>query len=831
MIAYRLRFLAAACFIGLILFPLCGEQTLFSSPTDPTVFLGSGKTDITPAQGTPLSGYGKRHGKPSKGIHDPLFSRALSLTGEGKTFTFISVDLVLVDEKLRERVIEKLEDLGLREEQVILFATHTHSGAGAIGGRFWEKFIMGKFREDVFEHITAQIAESVAQSIRHQVPVTAEYGETDISDLVENRMERKLNYPDKLRILRFKNSQNAVTGSLVFMAAHPTILPAANLQFSADFPGVLMQQMESQHPDSIALFVNGAAADLRPHIPGQSEDRFERMEIYGKALGEKTDGISFKPVSLDGPWEAALKQVELPKVKVRQGWLHVPSFLGDRFFPRKTFFQALRLGNLLFLAFPGEVGSEMGYEIENRTASKGLTPFVVGFANDYIGYAVPRRFYLNQDNYEARASFYGKKLDWFFHKQADRLTDLVLTADEKKNIEKPGLLRFHENLPVLKLTGSPYHKGFEEGRLLKKEIHIAVRDIFRYFRKKLPIPLLNRPIINRSLDHAWKEMEPYVSYDEYEQMRGLAEGADVSFKIIKRLHAMPEVYPTWCANGAFWGKATADGRLIAIRNLDWNREMGIQRFAAIKFYENPGGQNYVNIGYYGFTGVLSGVNEKGISVGQIGATSKDETMKGVPMPFLLKRVLSEASGLEDAVKIFERSDRTRGYNYVIADATAKRAVAIESTWHHLEIFRDQDPDELEVSYAFPIENAVFRGDPAINPSIRNLQWASKGNPKKPGLETPAGSAYEIRYKKQGALVKESFGKITPETAKTIAREIAPKSNIQSVIYTFPDFWVANATEDTPAAQTEYIYFNFNDLGQGPSSNTQDHSTRNDSDAS
>jgi hypothetical protein len=76
---------------------------------------------------------------------------------------------------------------------------------------------------------------------------------------------------------------------------------------------------------------------------------------------------------------------------------------------------------------------------------------------------------------------------------------------------------------------------------------------------------------------------------------------------------------------------------------------------------------------------------------------------------------------------------------------------------------------------------------------------------------PAGSAYEIRYKKHGELVKKYYGQIDPEIAKTIAREIAPRSNIQSVVYAFPDFWVANAKDDVPAAQTEYIHFNFDGL--------------------
>ncbi len=769
------------------------------------LLLGSGKTEITPQEKVPLAGFGKRRGKLSEGTHDPVYARALSLSRGRETFVFVSLDLVLVDEDLRQVVIKKIKNTSLPEDHLVIFATHNHSGPGAIGGRFWERFIMGKFRKSVFEPMTDQIARAVIESLKNQIPVTAEYGETNISDLIENRMDEKLIYPHLMRVMRFKNG-GKIKGSLIFMAAHPTLLKSKNFMLSAEFPGALTHEIEKTSENSVALFVNGAAGDLRPHLENAPEDAFQKIEAYGRALAEKINNISFETMDMDGPWQARLEKVKLPKVKVRAGFFKVPSLMGNRFFPRTTYFQAFRLGSFLFLAFPGELASETGLEIEKQTG-KGLTPLIIGYANDYLGYIVPERYYKNQDNYEATASFYGHHLDWFFESQALRFADGLMSAEEKAAFQKPGELFFHEGLPVLKLKGNAYHVGFEEGRLLKKEIQIAVHQIFDYLENQLPLPLVDRVIINELLDRGWNKMSPYISYEEDQQMRGLADGADVPLKKIQRLHALPEVYPAWCTNGAYWGKATQNGRLIAIRNLDWNREMGIHRIAAVKWIEMPGRIPYVNIGYYGFTGVLSGINGKGISVGQIGASSKDESMEGVPMPFLLKRILSESESLEDAAAIFKRSDRTRGYNYVIADALRQKAMVVETTQHHLAIFADNDPEEAKAAYSFCLSNAVFRGDPALDSTIRDLQWASKGNPNKPGAEQPGGSAYEIRYLKHGQLVQKYYGQIDSDIAKTIAQEVAPGSNIQSVIYAFPDFWVANAKDNLPAAKTPYAHFN------------------------
>ena len=777
-----------------------------------TCYLGKAKVEITPPLGTPLAGYGRLRKKHSAGVHDPLYARALALSKGNETFVFVSVDLVLIDAKLRSAVLKGInEKEPLRREQLILFATHTHSGTGAIGGRFWQRFIMGKFKKEIFKMTADRIAEAALNALNNPVLAYAEYGEAGIDEWVENRMDEKLNDPDLLRTLRFKDGEGKIIAWMTLMAAHPTLFPASDLLYSADFPGVINQQLENSAPDSISLFVNGAAGDLRPKT-GPFNDRTERMNAYGSQIAEKIKSLSFKEIPLEaGPWKGVFEKARLPRLRVRLGKIPIPTLIGARIFPRHSTFQAVRLGRYLFLAFPVELSAEVGRAVEQDARARHFVPFIVGYANDYIAYVVPRRYYRDTRQYESQVSFYGPKMDWFIQRQAAGLAEKLLTEDERRKVFRPGLLTNKNGLPVLKLYGPSHHQGFEEGRLLKKQIRRAVSDVLKYFERELPIPFLNLFLINTSLDRAWRKMEPYISYSEYLQIKGLAKGAGISFRKMKRIHAIPEVYPTWCTNGAYWGDATFEGQLIAVRNLDWNRKIGIHRHAAVKYLETAGQQAYVNIGYYGFAGVLSGINEEGISVGQIGAESKEETIKGVPMPFLLKRLLAEAESLEDARAIFQKSALTRGYNYVIADALEKKAIAVEATARQLAFFTDDDPKEKEVPYSVRIKDAVLRSDPAFDPKIRDLQLAAKGDPKRPGLEMPAGSAYEIRYKKQGELVLNNYGKIDPQTAQHIALQIAPGSNIQSVVYAFPNFWVANAKGDLRAAETEYVQFDFKEL--------------------
>ncbi|MBU3758382.1 MAG: hypothetical protein FGM27_00410 [Candidatus Omnitrophica bacterium] len=773
---------------------------------------GAARTVIRPPAGTPLSGYGKYRKKKTSGTHDALHARALSLRRGGETFVVLSLDLCLVDRQLTEAIHQKISaEYPLERSHLMITATHTHTGTGALSGRFWQRFIMGPLNREVFDHVTRQGARAALESLQALRPAEAFYGGIKIPDLIENRMKAELIFDPSIQILRFvSKDEKQPLGELFFMAAHPTLFPAGEGLFSADYPGVLADAFEKEFPGAVRVFINGAAGDLRPHA-GPEEDRKIRMRAYGNAVAARVRSIVFSPADLSGPWSALWIRPQLPPVKARAGGITFPSFLGGRVFPRHAPFQALRFGPFVIFAFPGELAAEIGHEIKRRAGESGLTPLLAGYANDYIGYVVSRRHYGQTQEYEPRVSFYGRAMETFIHRMSETMIDALLRDDERRLRDRGASLNFNGALPVLHLRGSPYHRGREEGRLMKKEIRSGLENIHAYFREELKVPLINRLVIRVLGNRAWRKMSPYVRYDEYREIEGIADGAGVPLKTLLRIHAMPELFPSLCSNGAYWGEATQTGRMIAIRTLDWNRKMNVQSLAAVKIIENRSGPDVVNIGYSGFAGVLTGMNSAGLTVGQIGADSADETLAGTPMPFLIKRILEESSSIEEAAAVLRRSDRTRGYNYVVASAAEAKAMAAETTRSLTAFFRDDDPAEQTVPYALPIKHAVFRGDPALDPKIRDLQRASKGNPEKPGLEYPAGSAYEIRYLKQGRLVEQYYGSITPQTAQEIAREIAPNSNIQSVIFAYPEFWVANAQGSLRAVDSPYSAFDLKTL--------------------
>lgn len=369
-----------------------------------------------------------------------------------------------------------------------------------------------------------------------------------------------------------------------------------------------------------------------------------------------------------------------------------------------------------------------------------------------------------------------------------------------------------DGLPVIHLSGTPYEIGYQHGTLLRGKVREHYASAFRFMQTMPKFRLFTRFQVNWHLDGVWRDLAPHVPKDYLEEMRGLADASGVPLADIYRAHAIPDAYPTSCTVGAFYGAATVDGRLYQFRNLDWSRALGVHNYGCVFVVSPKGKRSFVNLGFIGFIGSLSGMNDAGIAIGQIGSRSVDEWHKGTSFVFLLRRILEEADGVDAAAKIVRDARRTVGINYVIGSALEKRAVAMETTAKHFAQFAAADSAEAQSQYAVPLSNAVFRADTAFDPVIRNLQTCSDGDPKIDGLEDPSGSsAYKRRYLGQAAMVKENYGKIGTNEVFALAKKVAMKSNIQSVVYAYPKFWVAYAEGDARAADGRYHGFDIEEL--------------------
>ncbi|TKJ36412.1 MAG: hypothetical protein CEE38_11380 [Planctomycetes bacterium B3_Pla] len=376
---------------------------------------GCAKVNITPPLGIPLIG---SYGKPSDNILDELYAKALVLDDGTNTVAIVSADLLYspleeITDPVREIIKEKL---GIPEQNILICATHTHSGPEVFTkSKLAPEKVLGDFGIDrsYLETLIKKLASSVmiAQKNMRQIRIGAAKGK--VPEIVYNRRPRnneglvKMAFTlpaevrstrkietdsegntrvtftladernewhfgpvdPEVRVLRIEDMDGGIVGSLVNFGCHPVcIYPSRSTAVSADYPAHTTHVVE-QAEGGVCLFALGLAGNTVPFDRGVSPCRQIGKAIGGEALRK----LQFISTTDNATLKAVKKVVEFPVKKASASDEAI-----------QTEIQVLRLGDVYILGLPGEVLVEVGLEIKKRVGLENL--FIVTICNDAIGY-------------------------------------------------------------------------------------------------------------------------------------------------------------------------------------------------------------------------------------------------------------------------------------------------------------------------------------------------------------------------------------------------------------------------------------------------------------
>lgn len=386
----------------------------------PVLFAGAAKVALPLSPGLPMAGYGKRVGT-AKGMHDLLFARALALRQGEERVIVISVDLLAVTDEMSASVLRKIRaKIPFPRRGLMVAATHTHSGPGALSSGFLEQFAAGPFDRPYFEKMTDTLAKAALLAADALKPAQIRHGVAAAPELIRNRMNSSGPVDPEVRFVEMVGEEGDLIAYLVNFSAHATVLKPDNLHFSGDYPGFFQTALEEQ--GGVALFTAGSVADQTPHPP-EGSDRFHQAEAMGRELARRVGESRRTKSEAVFPLSAQALSVHLPpaQVKMKSG-KRLASFLSFPFFDAETILQAVRIGPVLLIGIPGDTSVLLGEKIKAAARARGMEAMIVGFANDYIGYLLPRALY-DTPAYEARMSFHGPQMGEYLLDIVERLID------------------------------------------------------------------------------------------------------------------------------------------------------------------------------------------------------------------------------------------------------------------------------------------------------------------------------------------------------------------------------------------------------------------------
>ncbi len=340
---------------------------------------------------------------------------------------------------------------------------------------------------------------------------------------------------------------------------------------------------------------------------------------------------------------------------------------------------------------------------------------------------------------------------------------------------RKGKLTYVDGNRVLVAKGTHREIGEAHGALLKQEARKMI-DATLYTMCWVYTMERKRWLIDDMRD-AYKRLEPFIPQKYQEEMAGMAETSGISLEEIRLTNVFPALFH--CSGFAVWGKATVDGKLYHGRVLDYITDLGLQYHALVCIFQPEGSNGFANIGYAGFIGSVSGMNDQQVAIGEMGGRGEGD-WDGMPMAFLIREGLERAKSLDEVLEIFRDTPRTCEYFYVISDGKIADARGLATSSSRFEIV---EPNKSHPLLPHAIEDAVLLS---------------------------AGDRYENLAKR----VKENYGKIDEQKAiHLMDRPVAMKSNLHDVLF-IPqslEFWVANAGAHTPACNEPYYHYNLKQL--------------------
>ena len=176
----------------LLLFVILLSGRIFCPACQAVIKGGFSKVDITPPVGVWLSGYASRN-KPSEGISDKLYAKALVLDDGQNKIAIVSADLLWFPLEITAEIREiAKKKIGIPESNVLVCATHTHFGPKIDKIRKdWPDTPASKVDKSYVEKLTKKIAESILIAAKNTKQVKLGVVKGAISEIVYNRRTKK----------------------------------------------------------------------------------------------------------------------------------------------------------------------------------------------------------------------------------------------------------------------------------------------------------------------------------------------------------------------------------------------------------------------------------------------------------------------------------------------------------------------------------------------------------------------------------------------------------------------------------------------------------------
>ena len=255
----------------------------------------------------------------------------------------------------------------------------------------------------------------------------------------------------------------------------------------------------------------------------------------------------------------------------------------------------------------------------------------------------------------------------------------------------------------LYVEGESFERGVASGKLTKNLVEYQ-EVVFTNQLKRLVPSGMYRNLLKHTIRWFNRNMDDNIPEEYKLEIYGVSRSASPEFDNIdtpyQRMlnyhaahdigHALQNISLVGCTSFATWGNRSEDSTLIIGRNFDLYLGDDFARDKIIAFYNPSLGNKFMMVTFGGMTGVLSGMNDQGLTVTLNAAKSEIPLSSATPISLLAREILQYASTIKEAYEIAGKRKTFVSESLLIGSAKDGIASLIEKSPDAIDLFESTD---------------------------------------------------------------------------------------------------------------------------------------------
>ncbi len=253
------------------------------------------------------------------------------------------------------------------------------------------------------------------------------------------------------------------------------------------------------------------------------------------------------------------------------------------------------------------------------------------------------------------------------------------------------------------IEGDDYERGLIYGELAKELVQYQEEVFVNQINTLVPSNTWQQ-LIRLMLGFFNKELVNNIPEENLREIYGVSKSFSDKYDYIatkyQRIlnyhaahdigHALNDYSMVGCTSFGLKNEKSSDGKLLIGRNFDFYVGDEFAKEKLVLFVKPKKGIPFVSYSWAGFTGVVSGLNQNGLSV-TINASKSDlPTSSKTPISILAREILQYATTIDEAIKIAKKRQTFVSETIMVSSKKDNRIVLIEKSPSKMGVYESKN---------------------------------------------------------------------------------------------------------------------------------------------